>query len=53
MLPTIGWIAGTTWIAEAPVPMTATRSPVRSCASSQRAECMTVPAKESSPGMSG
>ena len=26
----LGWMAGTTWMADAPVPMTATRSPVRS-----------------------
>src|SRR6478752_1547580 len=53
MLCTFGWMAGTIWIAEAPVPTTATRSPLRSCESSQRAECMIVPAKLSSPGRSG
>jgi len=31
-LATLGWISGTIWIAEAPVPITATRSPVRSWA---------------------
>jgi hypothetical protein len=28
--PTVGWIAETNWIAEAPVPIAATRSPLRS-----------------------
>ncbi len=28
--PTFGWIAGTIWMAEAPVPTMATRLPVRS-----------------------
>jgi hypothetical protein len=35
------------------VPITATRLPRRSTESSQRAVCMTVPAKSSTPGISG
>ena len=51
--PTSGWIAGTNWIAEAPVPITATRRPRRSWPWSQRAEWNIVPANVSSPGISG
>ena len=51
--PTSGWILGTNWIAEAPVPITATRSPARSWSWSQRAEWKVVPAKLSRPGRSG
>ncbi len=36
--PTFFWIRGTNWIADAPVPMTATRSPVRSWSWSHSAE---------------
>ena len=50
---TFGWIAGTNWIAEAPVPTLATRSPVRSWSWSQRAEWKTLPSKRSIPGRSG
>ena len=50
---TCGWIRGTIWIAEAPVPMTATRSPASARAPSQRAECIVVPAKRSMPSISG
>ena len=42
-LPTRGWISGTNWIADAPVPMTATRSPARSWSWFQRAEWNVVP----------
>ena len=42
-----------TWTAEAPVPMIATRLPVRSWVWSQRAVCMVMPSKESTPSMSG
>ena len=42
-----------TCTAEAPVPMIATRLPVRSWSWSQRAVCMVAPAKESTPSMSG
>jgi hypothetical protein len=52
-LPTLGWISGTNWIAEAPVPITATRSPVRSCSWSHSAEWNAVPSKLSRPGTSG
>ena len=34
--PTSGWILGTNWIAEAPVPITATRSPSSPWSWSQR-----------------
>ena len=50
---TSGWMAGTNWIADAPVPITATRSPARSWPWSQRAEWKAAPAKRSSPGMAG
>jgi hypothetical protein len=49
----LGWIWGTNWMAEAPVPMTATRSPVRSWSWRQREEWNVVPANRSSPGRSG
>src|SRR5689334_3856156 len=51
--PTVGAICGTNWIAEAPVPMTATRAPVRSTSWRHCAEWNAVPAKVDSPGMSG
>ena len=38
---------------EAPVPITATRSPLRSCSWSHSAEWNIVPSNESSPGTSG
>jgi hypothetical protein len=44
---------GTNWMALAPVPSTATRSPVRSCSWSHSAEWNRVPAKRSSPGTAG
>ena len=50
---TSGWIAGTSWIADAPVPITATRSPRRSWPWSQRAEWNVVPANDPRPGRSG
>ncbi len=50
---TSGWTAGTIWIAEAPVPIMATRLPRRSVSWSQRAECATVPGKVSRPGIAG
>lgn len=50
---TSGWMDGTIWMAEAPVPTMATRLPRRSKSWSQRAEWKTLPGKESSPGMSG
>ena len=46
-------IAGTIWMAEAPVPMTATRLPVRSASWFQRAEWKISPLKSSMPLMSG
>ena len=52
-LPTFGWILGTNWIADAPVPITATRSPSRSCSWSHWAEWKALPSKESRPGRSG
>ena len=52
-LPTLGWISGTNWIAEAPVPITATRSPLRSWPWSHWAEWKAVPSKLSMPGTSG
>ena len=48
-----GAIAGMTWMAEAPVPTTATRLPRRSTARSQRAVCMAGPVKSALPGISG
>lgn len=51
--PASGWIAGTIWIAEAPVPIIATRLPRRSAPWSHCAEWKTSPENESSPGMSG
>ena len=50
---TFGWISGTNWIADAPVPITATRSPASSCSWSQRAEWKVVPSKLSRPGSVG
>ncbi len=46
-------IAGTTWMALAPVPTMATRRPRRSRSAGQRAVCTTGPAKLSSPGIAG
>src|SRR3954462_9611767 len=51
--PTRDWIRGTNWIAEAPVPTTATRSPSRSWSWSHVAEWKVVPSKRSRPGRSG
>ena len=48
-----GWIAGTIWMADAPVPITATRLPARSARWSHRAEWKISPGNVSSPGMSG
>ncbi len=45
--------SGTTWTALAPVPITATRLPVRSTPASQRDVCITGPAKAERPAMSG
>ena len=45
--------SGTIWIAEAPVPITATRLPVRSTSWSHRAEWKTSPWKVSMPSISG
>ena len=50
---TCGWMAGTNWIALAPVPITATRLPVRSTSWSHCAEWNAVPANVSRPGMAG
>ncbi len=50
---TFGAIVGTNWIADAPVPMTATRLPSRSWSWSQRAEWKVWPWKASMPSMSG
>ena len=46
-------MAGTTWMAEEPVPITATRCPAGDQAGSHRAVCMTVPPKSRRPGISG
>src|SRR6266576_3832753 len=48
-----GWISGTIWIADAPVPATATRLPSSRAPWSQRAEWNTSPGNSASPGMSG
>ena len=48
-----GWIRGTNWIALAPVPITATRRPVRSTEWSHCAEWNEAPANVSRPAMSG
>ena len=50
---TIGWICGTAWIADAPVPITATRRPVRSWSWFQRAVWNVSPSKLSRPGSVG
>ena len=50
---TSGAMAGTNWIAEAPVPMTATRLPARSTSWSHRAEWKAGPLNVSTPGTSG
>ena len=50
---TSGWIAGTIWIADAPVPITATRSPRRSWSWSQRAEWNVAPPNVPSPAIWG
>lgn len=52
-LATPGCRAGTIWIADAPVPTTATRLPRVSYPWSQRAEWKTFPGNESRPGTSG
>ena len=46
-------ISGTNWIADAPVPITATRWPVRSQEGSHRAEWNEAPPNTPAPGMSG
>ena len=53
MRPASGWISGTNWIADAPVPMTAIRSPLRSWSWSHRAEWNAAPRKRSIPGSCG
>ena len=50
---TSGWIAGTIWIADAPVPITATRSPRRSWSWSQRAEWNVAPPNVPRPAIWG
>ncbi len=50
---TSGWICGTNWIADAPVPITATRSPARSWSWFHSAECHVSPSKRSMPSSSG
>ena len=52
-LATLGWISGTIWIADAPVPTTATRWPSGRAPWFQRAEWNTGPGNAASPGMSG
>ncbi len=51
--PATGAIRGTNWTADAPVPITPTRRPLRSTSWRQRAEWKVGPAKRSSPGSSG
>jgi hypothetical protein len=51
--PTFGWISGMNWAADDPVPMAATRWPVRSCPWSHRAEWKQWPVKVSRPGICG
>ena len=46
-------IVGTIWNSLAPVPITATRAPVRSVPSTHAAECIATPSNRSAPGMSG
>ena len=50
---TSGWIAGTTWTAEAPVPTTATRLPARLSPGGHRDVWNRGPANVASPGTSG
>jgi hypothetical protein len=50
---TLGCTWGTNWIADAPVPIAATRSPPKSWSWSQVAEWKAAPSKLSAPGMSG
>jgi hypothetical protein len=50
---TFGWISGTNWIAEAPVPTTATLRPSSSAPWSHFAEWNAGPSKRSSPGSFG
>ena len=50
---TSGWMDGTIWMAEAPVPTMATRLPPSGTPWSQRAEWKTLPGNVSRPGMSG
>jgi hypothetical protein len=49
----LGWIAGTTWIALQPVPITATRLPFRSTSWRHWAVWNSGPSKESSSGSGG
>ena len=51
--PTSGWISGTNWMADAPVPITATFSPARSWSWSHCAEWKMEPVNVSMPSMSG
>src|SRR3954454_7476930 len=53
MLATWGWIAGTTWIALQPVPITATRLPARSTSWRHCAVWNAGPSKLSSPSSGG
>jgi hypothetical protein len=46
-------MAGTSWMALAPVPMTPTRRPSTSSAGSQPAVCVAGPAKSAAPGIAG
>jgi hypothetical protein len=52
-LATRGWMCGTNWIADAPVPITATSRPVRSWSWSHLAEWNAVPRNDGRPGTSG
>ncbi len=51
--PTVPAMAGTIWMAEAPVPMTATRLPARSASWFHRAEWKISPSNPEMPSMSG
>jgi hypothetical protein len=50
---TSGAIAGITWTAEAPVPITPTRLPFSPTPWSQREVCIVIPSNASSPSISG
>ena len=50
---TSGWISGTVWIADAPVPTTATLRPAKSCEWSHLAVWKATPWKSSIPGSEG